>query len=139
MKTIYLAAPLFSIAEQEFNQRLCDFLTKNGFTVFLPQKECANKDLPAIFATCKSGIDQSAVVLAVLDGADADSGTCWECGYAYAKEKPVVALRTDFRQTGDTHGFNAMLYFCASAHVETAVDFQQAVLGTLNHIFSKIA
>ena len=31
-----------------------------------------------------------------MDGPDPDSGTCWECGYAYRK-KPVILFRTDFR------------------------------------------
>ncbi len=44
----------------------------------------------------------------MIDGADPDSGTSWEMGYAYAKGKPVVGLRTDFRP-GAEHGVNIML------------------------------
>lgn len=33
---------------------------------------------------------------AVLDGVDVDSGTAWEIGYAYARGKPIIGLRTDF-------------------------------------------
>ncbi len=40
-------------------------------------------------------------VLAVLDGSDVDSGTAAEVGYAMAREKPVVGLRTDLRMTAD--------------------------------------
>jgi hypothetical protein len=61
-------------------------------------------------------------VVAILDGADADSGTCWECGYATAKGIPVIAVRTDFRNSGDIKGFNAMLYYSASVIVEGAGD-----------------
>jgi nucleoside 2-deoxyribosyltransferase len=45
-----------------------------------------------------------------MDGTDPDSGTCWECGYAYGK-KPIVLFRTDFREAGDVPGsaFNLML------------------------------
>ena len=49
-----------------------------------------------------------------MDGADADSGTCWEFGYAYAMKKELIALRTDFRKSGDTGGFNAMIYYSAA-------------------------
>jgi nucleoside 2-deoxyribosyltransferase len=28
-------------------------------------------------------IDRAKIVVAILDGADADSGTAWECSYAY--------------------------------------------------------
>ena len=42
-----------------------------------------------------------AAVLAVLDGADVDSGTAAEIGYAAALHRPVVGLRTDTRCSGD--------------------------------------
>ncbi|MFZ8305224.1 nucleoside 2-deoxyribosyltransferase, partial [Staphylococcus aureus] len=40
-------------------------------------------------------------VVAILDGADPDSGTCFECGLAFALGIPIVAVRTDFRAGGD--------------------------------------
>jgi nucleoside 2-deoxyribosyltransferase len=57
-----------------------------------------------------------------MDGPDPDSGTAWECGYAYAKDKPVVCYRTDFRITGDTEGapYNLMLSESAAARFETS-------------------
>jgi hypothetical protein len=42
------------------------------------------------------GIDWCDVVVACMDGPDPDSGTCWECGYAYRKKK-IICYRTDFR------------------------------------------
>ena len=51
-------------------------------------KQIFNKDV--------EGIDWAEVVVANMDGPDPDSGTCWECGYAYRK-KPVILFRTDFR------------------------------------------
>lgn len=49
------------------------------------------------------------IVVAVLDGSDADSGTAWETGYACAKGIPVIGVRTDFRLQGDDKGLNLML------------------------------
>jgi nucleoside 2-deoxyribosyltransferase len=49
-------------------------------------------------------IDQSAGVLAVLDGTDVDSGAASEIGYAAGTGKVIVGLRTDFRRTGDNEG-----------------------------------
>lgn len=46
-------------------------------------------------------IDRCDAVLAILDGADVDSGTAAEVGYAAARGKPVVGLRTDLRRVGD--------------------------------------
>lgn len=47
----------------------------------------------------------SNAVLAVLDGADVDSGVAAEIGYASAIGKPVMGLRTDDRATADSSGY----------------------------------
>jgi nucleoside 2-deoxyribosyltransferase len=115
MKKIYLAGPLFTLAEIEFNNTLHYELTQLGFDVFLPQNECQGLQDEHIFLKCKEGIDSCNIIVAILDGADADSGTCWECGYGFANNKHIIGIRTDFRSTGDTFGgFNAMLYYCAN-------------------------
>lgn len=113
---IYLAGPLFTRAEYIFNEELAYDLKEMGFEVFLPQEECKSVlDSREIFNICKNGIEASDIIIAILDGADADSGTCWEVGFAYAiGVSRIIALRTDFRQTGDTQGFNAMLYNSAT-------------------------
>lgn len=113
---IYLAGPLFTRAEFQFNEELAYDLKEMGFEVFLPQEECKGVlDTHQIFKICKNGIKTSDTMIAILDGADADSGTCWEVGFAYAiGVSRIIALRTDFRQSGDTQGFNAMLYNSAT-------------------------
>lgn len=55
----------------------------------------------ALGAANAASIDDCAAVLAVLDGTDVDSGTASEIGYAAARGKLVVGLRTDFRMAGD--------------------------------------
>lgn len=122
MMQIYLAAPLFTLAEQRFNLSLAEYLKAQGLTVFCPQVACQGQSGAAIYQTCLAGLTRADVVVAILDGADADSGTCWECGYAVAKGIPVVAVRTDFRGSGDTGGFNAMLYYSAAVVVEKTDD-----------------
>ncbi|RPJ79144.1 MAG: nucleoside 2-deoxyribosyltransferase [Alphaproteobacteria bacterium] len=103
-KTIYLAGPLFTHAELDYNCKLKDMLLKIGFPVFLPQEDAEDaiverekQNQECIFKKCVRGVDSSDIVVAVLDGVDVDSGTAWEIGYAYAKEKPIIGLRTDFR------------------------------------------
>jgi len=94
---IYLAGPLFSTAERDFNARLAERLRRAGHEVFLPQESEQRSMTPKqIFASDVAGIDWADVVVANMDGPDPDSGTCWECGYAYGR-KPVVLFRTDFR------------------------------------------
>jgi len=104
-KTIYLAGPLFTHAELEFNRKLKDLLEGQGFSVFFPQEDAEDAKIEhdrhnqaLIFKHCVEGVDISDLVVAVLDGVDVDSGTAWEIGYAYAKGKPVLGLRTDFRE-----------------------------------------
>ncbi|SRR5258708_7655362 len=108
---IYLAGPLFSAAERAFNMLLADRLRKAGHKVWLPQ-ESKQRSMSArqIFEKDVEGVDWAEVVVPNMDGPDPDSGTCWECGYAYRK-KPVIVFRTDFR-AGDEPGtapFNLML------------------------------
>ncbi len=103
---IYLAAPLFSQGEKEFNEKIMTILEGEGFTVFLPQEECKQD----IFDCCIEMIKKSDAVVAVFDGAQVDDGTAFECGYASAQGIPVVGLRTDFRRVGEyTNEINTML------------------------------
>jgi len=55
----------------------------------------------AIGAGNRDLIDRCDAVLAVLDGTDVDSGTAAEIGYAAARAKPIVGLRTDLRLSGE--------------------------------------
>jgi len=108
---LYLAGPLFTTAEQEFNRQLRDRLESVGHEVWLPQEhEPRERSAQAIFEADVAGLEGAEVVVANMDGSDPDSGTCWECGYAYTK-KPIILFRTDFREAGDVPGspFNLML------------------------------
>ncbi len=107
---VYLAAPLFSQAEREFNEKIKSRLLEDGFTAFLPQEECSQN----VFDCCIENLEKSDAVVAVFDGPQVDDGTAFECGYAFAKGIPVVGLRTDFRRVGEfTNEINTMLENCA--------------------------
>jgi nucleoside 2-deoxyribosyltransferase len=114
MRTVYLAAPLFSEAELDFNRKLRDEIKNSGFNVFLPQEDSNNvKDRDdrqmIIFSKNETAIKNSDIIVAVVDGADVDSGTAWEIGYAYALGKPILGLRTDFRTLGIEGTVNLMI------------------------------
>ena len=101
---LYVAGPLFTQAERAWNERLAAALADAGHDVFLPQtevKEITSLDADTIFQVDVDGVRSAEAVVAILDGADPDSGTCFECGLAYALGIPIVALRTDFRAGGD--------------------------------------
>jgi nucleoside 2-deoxyribosyltransferase len=107
---LYFAGPLFTLAEQQFNKNLANKLVGVGYNVYLPQDMCVGLTKPNdIFNKCIVGVDTCDAVFAILDGSDADSGTCFEVGYAYANDIPIFCLRTDFRGSGDHLGLNLML------------------------------
>ncbi len=133
MRAVYIAAPLFTEAECDFNRKLSDEIEKIGFKVFLPQEDSNNiKDSSRysllirneknrhkiIFNKNVVAIEKSDIIVAVIDGTDVDSGTAWEIGYAFAKGKPVLGLRTDFRTLGVEGTVNLMIessvILCAS-------------------------
>ena len=110
MSAIYLAAPLFTEAERQWNAGLAADLRTAlpGRELLVPQEFCAvhdtaagGPDYAAIFTACLGHLERSTLVVAVLDGPDPDSGTCWEAGHAYARAVPVIGLRTDWRPAED--------------------------------------
>lgn len=113
---IYFAGPLFTSAEKMWNFNLVEAIKKQDhtITVFLPQIETkpplmkSPPDFSEVQRICLNGVKSADVVVAVLDGPDSDSGTCFECGYAVANGKHVVGVRTDLR-AGEDQGLNAML------------------------------
>ena len=116
---IYFAGPLFSAAERDWNVALASALRAAGHEVFLPQEQEPGKDAAGIFATDVGGIDWADGLVAIMDGADPDSGTCWEVGYAYGK-KPIVLVRTDMRrnQGSGGSGYNPMLTEAATIRID---------------------
>jgi len=131
---VYIAAPLFSAAERTYNVMLADLLKKNLFEVYLPQEAGDDSDTRGdaaqhlLFEKNLQAIDGSDVMVAVIEGADADSGTAWEMGYAFAEGKPVIALRTDFRRVGHHEHVNLMLE--QSATIVTSSDLLLAALNS---------
>ena len=114
---LYLAGPLFGSADREFNRQLATALREWAHEVFLPQADAEENvrlgetaTASDIFVGNKKGIDWCEIVIANMDGPDPDSGTAWECGYAYGTDKRVITFRTDFRSATDLLApFNIML------------------------------
>jgi len=134
---IYLAGPLFTSAEQVWNTDIAARLRAAGHEVFVPQDQDTDRtDAVAIFRHDLSKLVWCDVLVAFMDGEDPDSGTAWECGWAYARDKPVVMVRTDFRGLDQTPSpYNLMLSASATARFEmplaTPGDVVRTVLGAL--------
>lgn len=54
--------------------------------------------------TNRRALDEADAVVAVLDGADVDSGTAAEIGYAFARGRRIVGYRSDLRRAGEHDG-----------------------------------
>jgi nucleoside 2-deoxyribosyltransferase len=136
---IYFAGPLFSAAERDWNVALASALRTAGHEVFLPQEQEPGKDAAGIFATDVGGIDWADGLVAIMDGADPDSGTSWEVGYAYGK-KPIVLVRTDMRRNEGSggSGYNPMLTEAATIRIDAIAapmsDVATAVLDALGRL-----
>jgi nucleoside 2-deoxyribosyltransferase len=140
---IYLAGPLFTTYERDWNKDLANLLKYRGHDVWLPQeKEPRHKTAASIFERDRQGVDWADVVVANMDGPDPDSGTCWEAGYAYGICKPVINYRTDFRNNGDIGDakFNLMLHASSYTNIYWAnrtaaglAEMVDAIIGPINN------
>ena len=126
MKKIYLASPLgFSPENMAYLNRIKVILTSQGCEIFDPweQKQFADRiesafrvrdydaraaafgEIARQIGSCnEGGIRWADVILAVLDGAEVDSGTAAEVGFGSALGKRCYGLRTDQRDSGDFVG-----------------------------------
>ena len=121
---VYVAGPLFTDAEREFNARLAARLEGAGYRVFLPQRDTPQDQAGSgyaarIFQADLVGLNRADVVLAVCDGIPVDDGTAWEIGYAFARGLPVVGLRTDSRIFGREEQVNLMIQESVTAMVRS--------------------
>jgi nucleoside 2-deoxyribosyltransferase len=123
---IYLAGPLgFSEAGRAFyNGTLIPALVRLGYEVLDPWTLTPQEKIDVVLkmpygeakrdawrrlnveigGNNRAAIDRCDMVFAVLDGVDVDSGTAAEIGYAFAKGKPILGYRGDFRLSADNEG-----------------------------------
>ena len=103
---VYIAGPFFSEADRLFLESLVAKLAKASSLdparhFFLPHRDrgelSANPTPGEVFALDIRHLEAAKVVVAYLDGIDADSGTCVELGYAHARGKKVFGISTDMR------------------------------------------
>jgi nucleoside 2-deoxyribosyltransferase len=137
---IYFAGALFTAAERDWNAAFAAGLRGAGHEVFLPQEQEAGRDAAGIFAGDVGGIDWADAVVAVVDGADPDSGTSWEVGYSYRK-KPIVLVRTDIREHTGSGGasYNAMLAGSATIRVDAVAAPSDRVIGSVLDALATLA
>jgi len=138
---IYLAGPLFTHAERTFLAELRDRIRDiPGLVPVWPGDLFDDQELgdmghmakEHIFQGCAAELAACGLVAALLDGVQVDDGTAWEIGYAYARGVPVVGLRTDVRNAGETaHSLVNCMIECACRKIVRGVPELLAVLRDL--------
>lgn len=134
---VYLAAPLFSVAEKRFNEQLCTQLELCGVDVYLPQRDgglivdliskgvAPRAAARSIFQRDLEALMECDACLIVLDGRSVDEGAAFELGVAYSARKLCIGLQTDPRRLLAT-GNNPMLegaLACVFESIEQAVAY----------------
>jgi nucleoside 2-deoxyribosyltransferase len=136
---IYLAGPLFSEAERDWMSKLKgqieSLAAKSGRSVQViwPYELITQEEIDAlgrlakdeIFSRCKSHLDGTDLVIALLDGSQVDDGTAWEIGYYYAlKRGKIIGIRTDFRRAGESDGakVNSMIECACHSMVQSVAE-----------------
>ena len=104
----YLANGLFSIGERLVNELLAKELRKEipNIDLYVPQENDAINDKQSFansLAIAKGDMEklqESEILIAVLDGIEIDSGVAAEIGVFSTYNRPIVALFSDVRQLG---------------------------------------
>ena len=102
----YLASPFFNSKERSGVETIAQCLRKRGHEVYVPMEheipnawDMPNKDwAKAVFDEDVKAINNCEKVIVLNWGMYSDSGTAWECGYAYAKQKEVITLLMPSRE-----------------------------------------
>jgi nucleoside 2-deoxyribosyltransferase len=86
-------------------------------------------------------IRKSSGILAIIDGQEIDSGVAGEIGFAYGLEKPIIAYRNDFRQSGENSGtiINLQLEYFISKRgfIVTSLDELEEKLENFHNFLSQ--
>ena len=136
---LYFAGPLFTTPERTWNAEVVAALRAAGHEIFLPQEQEPGKDAAGIFATDVGGIDWADGLVAVMDGPDPDSGTCWEVGYAYGTKKSIVLVRTDFRELAGSAGtYNPMMAESATERLDLPAASTTDVIAAILEVLAKV-
>lgn len=98
MSRIYLASPLFTECERQQVEFVAKALRNDGNEVYVPMEhtihnawEMTNAEWgKAVFQEDVRAIRECDQVVCIYYGLYSDSGTAWECGFAYGIGKPVV-------------------------------------------------
>lgn len=114
MARVYVAGPLFTPQDRDVLDTIAKTIDNLEHRAILPHNEVPLEPVADAggatdrAATLLDLVESCDAVVALLDGIDADAGTCVELGYAHALNRPILGLRSDIRRGGEADGVNLM-------------------------------
>lgn len=130
----YIAAPLFSQAEKQFNLAVDERVRSLGIDTYLPQRDGGeaaelirrgfDEDTVRrrLFAGDCAAVRDCDLFVFVLDGRSPDEGGCVELGMAYTLGKSCFGLQTDCRRFGGTDSNNLMIDYALTGGIAHSLD-----------------
>ena len=142
MKQIYILTKLFNVHDRLSSLYLCEKIDGwinsgelQGFTkCFLPYRDSNEKvkgkenQTLEIFKMDCATVQESALLVGYFDGPNYDSGIGFEIGFAYAQNKPIILLSSDYFEivsNSDTNKrYSASALTISIANIIHLKDFQ---------------
>lgn len=104
MTLVYVAGPLFNTHERRYLDEIAAVLEGAGYETYLPHRDAGVIDLSIpgererVFQMDLDALNACDFCVALLTGADHDSGTSLELGYLFAQGKPCFGITDDVRR-----------------------------------------
>ena len=132
MKKIYIAGPLFTEGERILLKKIDEICKLSGFDTYLPHRDAGlftREEEPSrkFFERNLKEIEESSLIVAILNEQDTDSGTSWEMGYGFAKDKPVIGYISDTRKYDPKMQLNPMIFNSLESIAINIDEFKKAL------------
>ncbi len=130
---VYIAGPLFTPEQRKLLEQIDGICQELGWETYLPHRDAGLFDRSSgssekFFRNDMKQLEESALVVAVLDGCDVDSGTAWELGYFYRLQKgPIVGYTGDVRIAEPENQINPMVYHSLQALTRSLEELKKAL------------
>lgn len=131
VRKVFIAGPLFSESDRSTDKKIVDLCESLNLKTFWSWRDAERFKIhtgEAVHSINTDALDNCDLVVANLDGTDIDSGTAWEIGYAFARGKPIIGLRTDFRTHTKDQKINLAIESCLKALTSNLNGLREAIL-----------
>lgn len=140
----YIAGPLFTILQRRMLEEIAALVASKGVIPYIPHIQANEINFSGsgrkvtVFKLDVKGIDTSDFLIMWADySIEPDPGTVWEQARAYTLNKPVIALREDFRNLSRRSG-ELIEESTMNLMIEESVDFVANNLGELEKAVEEI-